>query len=345
MKPIKKLSLMIVCSFIFALPLNVDHQNTVSMNGCAMDIYPQMSYFYEEKKDSIEVLLLGDSNIYRGFSPMVYWQDTGVTSYSFASASQPAWLSYYILEDALHYQKPKIVVFEINELFAASRGKTPRYCSAINSMHSPSARLQAIHDPISGFREEDRFILYRKFVKDIYQTTLKKMIPTKENKTKHEGNFKGYLLNQDVFSYKGGNSYMSRYDMTLQIDQENASYIDRILALCKRKQITVLFVKLPTKEWTSQKKNLARAYAKKRGIPLLDLNMEMKNLDWLKDTKDAGFHMNDAGAIKVTKRLEDFIAAYGNVTQTKDNEVIASYNTSLKRYQRKRQQETKGDIK
>lgn len=315
------------------------------MNGCAMNSYPQMSYFYEEKRNSIEVLLLGDSNIYRGFSPMVYWKDTGITSYSFASASQPAWLSYYALKDALQYQKPKVVVFEINELFADAKGKTGRYCAAINTLQSAPARLKAIADTASGFDEEDREILYRSYIKDTFQQTLKKILPNKEETVGRKENFKGYLLNSTTIPYTGKNSYMSRYDMQLDIDDETASYIDKIADLCKDHHAVLLFVKLPTKEWTAQKSEFAKQFAKQRDIPFLDLNIAMEDLDWSKDTKDSGFHMNDHGATKVTKYLEGFIKEYGHPSKSQDPQVISSYNASYKRYEKERQQNTTKDMK
>ena len=114
MKRFKKLLQVVVCSFVLGSPIHIQGFQKVSSNGCSNAIYTNMNDFYKEKKNSIQVLALGDSNIYRGFSPVIYWQDKQITSYSLASASQPAWLSYYLLEDALTYQKPEVVIFEIN---------------------------------------------------------------------------------------------------------------------------------------------------------------------------------------------------------------------------------------
>ena len=63
--------------------------------------------FYEEPKDSLDILFMGDSSIYRGISPMQLWKEYGYAGYDFSSPAQKTWDQYYCLEEALQYQKPK----------------------------------------------------------------------------------------------------------------------------------------------------------------------------------------------------------------------------------------------
>ncbi|MGX8850315.1 hypothetical protein [Amedibacillus sp. YH-ame10] len=335
MKRIKRQFLIVVCSLILGSPIQISGFDRVSANGCSTKIYTNMDDFYKEKKRSIQLLALGDSNIYRGFSPITYWEDKKVTSYSLASASQPAWLSYYLLKDALAYQTPEVVVFEINELFASSTSQISRYCNAINTFHTDSARLRAIQDDTGGLNEEDKDILYENYTNQVYQQTISKIIPSQNIEKKNNkvpSHFKGYLYETTAIPFTGYESYMSRYDVTLGLDEKKVSYIDSIIELCKQKKIKLLFAKFPTRDWTTQKSNLAKEYAEKRGIPMLDMNVDVTPVDWMEDTKDAGFHMNDAGAIKCTKAVEEFIGKYSNIKPTKDPYAIQSYNQDWQRY-------------
>lgn len=337
-KHFRKLLLMLLASFLMAGMVPVEKQDKMSSHGCSSTIYPHMANFYKEKKNSLDTLVLGDSNVYRAFSPMIYWSHTHVASFSLATASQPAWLSYYVLKDALHYQKPNIVVFEINELFAKAQGKQARYCSTINTMRCPQARLQAIADQSGGFNDEDRDILYETFAKDIYKNTMQHILPSDEtvSEKKDKPNYKGYLLNTTTLAFGGYKRYMSRRNMSLAVNEDNAAYIDKIIQLCKDHHITLLFVKFPTREWTTQKSDLAYDYAQKRNIPFLDMNRDMKNLDWSKDTKDAGFHMNDRGAEVCTEELIAFIKKHSRIVPCNDADVISSYEASLQRYEQER---------
>lgn len=334
MKRYKRIIIILVCSFVLGSMIQIEGFQKDSINGCGTTIYTNMNDFYAEKKNSIQMLALGDSNIYRGFSPVIYWKDTNITSYSLASASQPAWLSYYLLEDALAYQSPKVVLFEINELFAKSTGQIPRYCSAINTFHTASARLKAIQDDTGGLNEEDKDILYGAYASDVYHHTMDKLLSTKNKKTSKlkENHLKGYLYETTVIPFPGYESYMSRYDMTLKIDEKKAYYIDKIIALCKKKHITLVFAKFPTIDWTTQKSELAKQFASERNISLLDMNVDVLPIDWMSDTKDAGFHMNDSGAIKCTRAVEQFLEENTKLEPTKDKNVIQSYDIVLNQY-------------
>ena len=68
--------------------------------------------FYQQEKNSHDVIYLGSSYAYCGISPLTIWEEQGITGYVFAGTGQKAWMSAYYLEEALKYQAPKVVVFE-----------------------------------------------------------------------------------------------------------------------------------------------------------------------------------------------------------------------------------------
>ena len=68
--------------------------------------------YYEETTDH-EVLFVGDCEVYENFSPITLYQEYGISSYIRGSAQQLAWQSYYMLEDTLRYETPKVVVFNV----------------------------------------------------------------------------------------------------------------------------------------------------------------------------------------------------------------------------------------
>ena len=74
-----------------------------------------ISQYYDEEKNH-EVIFIGDCEVYANFSPMVIYEETGITSYVRGSSQQLLWQSYYILEETLKYEKPKVVVFNVNAM-------------------------------------------------------------------------------------------------------------------------------------------------------------------------------------------------------------------------------------
>ena len=39
--------------------------------------------FYEEPKNSLDVIFMGNSDVYRGISPITLWDEYGIASYNF----------------------------------------------------------------------------------------------------------------------------------------------------------------------------------------------------------------------------------------------------------------------
>lgn len=68
--------------------------------------------FYEEPKNSIDVLFIGGSHANAAFAPTRIFEQEGFTSYVLYSWSQPVWTSYHYLKEGLKTQTPKVVVLD-----------------------------------------------------------------------------------------------------------------------------------------------------------------------------------------------------------------------------------------
>ena len=69
-------------------------------------------YYREEGKS--DVIFVGSSTVYSGVSPIQLFKDYGITSYDRSNASQTTWISYYMIEDAIKYSKPRLVCFDVS---------------------------------------------------------------------------------------------------------------------------------------------------------------------------------------------------------------------------------------
>ena len=70
-----------------------------------------------EKKNTIDVLFLGDSLSYAGISPMDLYKDYGIASYVCGSSGQQMFDTYRYLKIAFETQKPKYVILETDALY------------------------------------------------------------------------------------------------------------------------------------------------------------------------------------------------------------------------------------
>ena len=68
---------------------------------------------YYANYGSNDVLFVGDCEVYSNFSPITLWQEYGITSIIRGTPSQTIWQSYYMIEDTLRYETPKVVVFNV----------------------------------------------------------------------------------------------------------------------------------------------------------------------------------------------------------------------------------------
>ena len=111
--------------------------------------------YYKDRSDH-EVLFVGDCEVYENFSTIELWRKYGITSYIRGSAQQLTWQSYYLLEDALKYETPKVVVFNV----LALKYNEPQ-SEAYNRMSIDGMKwsMSKVNDIKASMTDEENFLL------------------------------------------------------------------------------------------------------------------------------------------------------------------------------------------
>ena len=259
-----------------------------------------------EQKNTIDVAVIGDSLVYSSLSPMVIWNEFGYTTFDCSNPAQLITESYGNLEAVTETQKPKIVILEANELFRDDKHKKLKY------------KME---------------VLYRKLIP----------IATYHN------NWKNYFMyggKDDWINIYKGYKYItkvesgkSNYEMTYSskkevIPDKNKEYFDKIYELCKKNNIKLVVVSFPTQiSWNYKKHNSTETLLEQYSdVEFIDLNTVDLGIDWKKETKDEGGHLNYLGARKVSTYIGEYIKSTELVEDKRGNKKYASWDEAYKKY-------------
>ncbi len=260
-------------------------------------------YYADVKKNKHQVLFVGDCEVYENISPVKLWQDYGITSYIRGSAQQLIWQSYYLLEDALRYEKPEVVVFSVLAMKYNEPQNEAYNRMSIDGMKWSGSKVGSI---LASMTEEETLISYlfpilryhdrwREISSDDFTYYFQK------EKISHNG----FMMRNDIKPV--GKIPVGKKLNNYQFGENSYAYLDKITALCKANDIPLVLLKAPSiypywyPEWEEQMVD----YAKKNDLLYLNTleNMESIGIDLSVDTYDAGLHLNVTGAEKMSEYL------------------------------------------
>ena len=262
-----------------------------------------------EEKNSVDVIFLGDSLVYSSVSPMEIWNEYGYTTFNCAESAQLTSNAYKQLEVALEKQKPKVVMMESSVLF---------------------------RDP----KNQDIFdkIVYeiKKYLPIISQHNNWKKYLSSDTEYKWINYDKGYKYIKIVRPTRNNNrNYMNKKTLTKSIPEENLEAFDKIVELCKKNNIKLVLMSLPTqKTWNYDRHNTVKKYAEEKNVDFIDINLEDIGLDWSVDTRDKGSHVNSYGSKKVSKFIGKYLTDTNLVVDHRSDSKYKLWNESYKLYKK-----------
>lgn len=271
-------------------------------------IFKQANYeLLGEKKNTIDVIFVGDSLVYSSISPMEIWNNYGYTTFDCTEAAQVISDAYSYLKVAIENQHPKIIMMEANVMF-----------------RNPSKRK---------FKDKIAYILKQLVPIAKYHDNWKKYIGgfSKNNWINPD---KGYKYITDINSSKNKNymHFSNKYEM---IPEQNIHYIEKIIDLCKENNVKLVLVSMPSqKSWRYKKHNTASKIALENNLEFIDLNLINLNIDWKTDTKDNGSHLNYLGAKKVSNYIGKYLMNTNLVVDHRNDIRYESWYKALEKYRK-----------
>ncbi|MDF2908602.1 MAG: putative rane protein [Herbinix sp.] len=258
--------------------------------------------YYDEVK-AHDVIFIGDCEVFSNVSPITLWEQYGIPSYIRGSAQQLIWQSYYLLEEALTYEKPKVVVFNALSMKYNEPQKEAYNRLTLDGMKLSMSKFRAIK---ASIMEDEALITYL-FPLLRYHSRWNELM----------GEDLKYMFQKETLSHNGFLMRIDTKPVTVvpkgkklpdySFGQNSYDYLERMTKLCKENGIELVLIKSPSvypywyEEWDEQ----IAGFAKKNDltyINFLDYTEDM-GIDYSTDTYDGGLHMNLSGAEKFTKYL------------------------------------------
>ena len=287
-----------------------------------------ISQYYNESKDH-EVVFIGDCEVYANFSPMVMYEEEGIKAYVRGSSQQLIWQSYYILEETLKYEIPKVVVFNVNSMRCSEPVSEEYNRLTIDYMKWSKQKV----DIINASMTEEESIWYYIFPILRYHSRYDKL--TEEDFEylfkRKDNTFNGFLVNKNVKPVE--NLPVQRKLATYQFEDICYDYLNKITKLCKDNGIELVLIKAPSlyPYWYNEYDEQIRNYAEENDIAFYNLknNVEEIGIDYSADTYDGGLHLNLNGATKLSKFFAKLLKENYNLTDCRGDSL---YEQKLEEY-------------
>lgn len=268
-----------------------------------------------ESKNTIDYLVIGDSEAATSISPMQIWDKHGFVGYNLGGPAERLQKTYYSLKKVLKSQKPRVVMLETNSAYR-NFGVT----GEINKI------LKAIF--------KNNFAVYENHIKwkDFSFTNLKN--DDKKVQRPKSNILRGFHYNSEVNPYTKG-PYVKETDSIKKIPMIQLHYLNKIVELCKKNDIQLILYTAPSPvNWSDDRQNGIKRFAEENKLPFLDLNLKIDELgiNLESDTYDAGDHLNFSGAQKVTNYIGNYLSENTKLIDHRKDEEYSFWNDIWKEY-------------
>jgi hypothetical protein len=290
-----------------------------------------IAQYYGEEKDH-EVIFIGDCEVYANISPMVMYETSGIKAYVRGSSQQMIWQSYVILKETLKYEKPKVVVFNVNSVRYDK--KSTKVSEAYNrltidQMKWSKEKIEIINESMT---EKESFLSYifpilryHSRYDKLTSEDIKYLFKRKNN------TYNGFLINKIIrpVTTLPTEKKLDNYDFS----DESIRYLELMVKLCEENNIKLVLIKAPSlyPHWYKEYDKQIKEFALKHNVDYYNFKeyIDVIGLDYSLDTYDSGLHLNLTGATKLSKFFANILSSRYNLTNYKGD---ALYDKKLEIY-------------
>ena len=284
--------------------------------GFLQDPYTKMSDVTDAPANTYDYFFIGDSECSTSVTPIEIWQNFGYTGYNCGIPGQRLGDTYSWLKKCIKNQSPKYVFLETNALFREI------------------TYMKEIEDSVA-FKMSDVFPIFR-YHNDWLNIDITSLSENREDQVNDSNQpiIAGYKYNAKISPYTNGD-YVTKTKAKAKLRDKPLLYLNKIMELCKERDIQLVFYSAPSPVcWNYSKHNAAEAFAKENNLEYLDFNTQINEIgiDWSKDTRDKGNHINYHGAKKLTTYIGNYLLKSNKLVDHRGDALYDSWNKDLETY-------------
>lgn len=274
---------------------------------------------YYQDAGNHDVLFLGNCEVYENISPVILWQEYGITSYIRGNAQQLIAQSYYLLEDTLRYEIPKAVVFSVSSMKQFEQDNESYNRMTLDGMRWSGCKWNAIAET----KMEDEHMLEYLFPLLRFHSRWKELSieDFRYYWARDRVSHNGYYLRADV--RPAGEFPAERRLADYSFEPKAWEYLDKIRVLCERYQIQLILMKAPAlyPAWYGQWEEQIIDYAKKHHLTYINgiQKADEIGIDFSEDTYDQGLHMNVYGAEKMARYFGKILLTFPGIEDRRND--------------------------
>ncbi|MBQ7202385.1 MAG: hypothetical protein IJS03_00035 [Eubacterium sp.] len=291
--------------------------------------------FMLEKENSIQVVTIGNSDLYSAFVPATLWDEYGYTSSVISSPHQSPLQSFDMMETFYEGQSPEVVIIETDMLYdsAPKGGSAVMAANPLNTLFdylNPDDFEQLFRNQFSVFTYHDRWKQYGK------------KAGKPETPNSHGYKYSGRINEVIIDDYM---EPTDEYEMITKVNEDNTK---RLVKFCRDRGAQVFFVEMPSiTSWNSYRHNAVADFAKSINVDFLDLNLLTKDmgLNLEQSFRDVGNHLNYNGAVVTTQYLGKYIAENYNLENRHHNPDYKYWQKTINAFYKEIKKENKKELK
>ena len=288
--------------------IRTNSESTVLVNG-----------FRQLEENSVDVLFLGSSQMFRSVDTVRLYEEYGVSAYNYGASGQSMSITPYYFTEALKTQSPKLVMVEVGRFFITNAELTENEI-AWNYAPTPltKEKLASLEQTLGSRGKAYTYAFFPLFT---FHDRWRKLGDTADDDGRYDID---YVLHPEKYNglYPRGfvdcdyvhpqdYDYYSTDTSAPEPPAESAAAVDELVSLCRERNIRLVFFKTPTPYWSRGESEAVRRFLETRGLDYLELNEYAAEIGIDNETDFSDIrHLNTYGARKVTDYLAKLLPSY-----------------------------------
>ncbi|MBQ9983239.1 MAG: hypothetical protein IJP29_01485 [Lachnospiraceae bacterium] len=336
MKLVKRLVIagLFICS-VFALMIPLSYALR-PLNEANVGTRNRITGFYAEPDDSMNVVIVGNSGLYRYVNNPYLYEQKGLTSYCFAFSGYNIFFAEGLIEEMLKTQSPELIILDARKFVLTEDDSVDpiRAQRVFNNIKYSSIRCEMINraypNPLDRIVNYFDIALYH----DNWEQLNWERLEFADNEKKNT--LKGFQIVPKVVPMNHVD--VSGIEEKVPISEASEETLRSILEMCQEEGLEIMLLSTPwmISEEEQKKSNYINDIVEEYGYSYLDMNANINEigLDFANDFYDEK-HVNVIGSEKVTDYLGDYIMERYEFDMEHDEVVVKSWEKAVTSYNKK----------